>query len=93
MNYEDWQDYYYDAINKIETETIQKSDMSPLWVRVKAMSDEVTRLKQELIQLECDAMEHYNDFHEAGCDQRSAIDLAFAVAQYCRDALENRTMR
>jgi flagellar hook-associated protein FlgK len=83
----DWQEAYFDAVNKVETETIQQGDLVPIWNAFKAMSQEIQRLRSELEQLEVDAMEHYNDFHEAGCDQKSAIDLAFAVAAYCRAAL------
>jgi flagellar hook-associated protein FlgK len=86
----DWQEAYFDAVNKVETETIQQGDLVPIWNAFKAMSQEIQRLRSELEQLEVDAMEHYNDFHEAGCDQKSAIDLAFAVAAYCRAALEGK---
>lgn len=87
MTVTDWQEAYFDAVNKVETETIQQGDLVPIWNAFKAMSQEIQRLRSELEQLEVDAMEHYNDFHEAGCDQKSAIDLAFAVAAYCRAAL------
>lgn len=97
----DWQEVYFDLLNKVECECVQQGDLVPIWDQFKRMNltiiklqgnqasleTEIRRLRQELEQLEVDAMEHYNDFHEAGCDQKSAIDLAFAVASYCRQAL------
>ena len=73
MSMNEWQEAYFDLVNKVETETIQQGDLAPIWNLFKGMSQEIQRLRTELEQLEVDAMEHYNDFHEAGCDQKSAI--------------------
>ena len=44
-------------------------------------------LAEELQQIEVDAMEYYNEWHETGCDQKDAIRFAFGLGEKTRKAL------
>ena len=44
-------------------------------------------LAEELQQIEVDAMEYYNEWHETGCDQKDAIRFAFGLGETTRKAL------
>ncbi len=57
--------------------------------RIEALNAEVARLREELMQLEVDAMEHYNDFSEWNFP-REARNFAFDMAQFCRAALAGK---
>jgi len=52
MTVTDWQEAYFDAVNKVETETIQQGDLVPIWNAFKAMSQEIQRLRTENERLE-----------------------------------------
>lgn len=56
--------------------------------RIESLSAEVDRLREEIMQIEVDAMEHYNDWMEYGCEPVEAARFAFDLGQYAREALE-----
>ena len=58
------------------------------WVRdCERLRADNARLREELVQIEVDAMEHYNDWMEHGCEPVEATRFAFDLGQYARAAL------
>lgn len=57
---------------------------------IEAQAAEIARLREEIMQIEVDAMEHYNDWVEHGCEPVEAIHFAFDLGQYTRAALEGK---
>ena len=55
---------------------------------LEAQAAEIARLREEIMQIEVDAMEHYNDWMEHGCEPVEATRFAFDLGQYTRAALE-----
>ena len=67
-----------DAIDK------QREEAADL---IETQAREIERLREELMQIEVDAMEYYNDWMEHGCEQVEATRFAFDLGQYARAAL------
>ena len=55
--------------------------------RIEKLEADNVRLREELVQIEVDAMEHYNDWMEHGCEPVEAARFAFDLGQYTRAAL------
>jgi len=71
----------------------REDDTDPVMLRqmadtLEAQAAEIARLREEIMQIEVDAMEHYNDWVEHGCEPVEAIHFAFDLGQYTRAALE-----
>lgn len=54
---------------------------------IETQAHEIERLREELMQIEVDAMEYYNDWMEHGCEQVEATRFAFDLGQCARAAL------
>lgn len=55
---------------------------------VRELEADNARLREEIMQIEVDAMEHYNDWMEHGCEPVEATRFAFDLGQYTRAALQ-----
>lgn len=55
---------------------------------IERLEAENAKLREELVQIEVDAMEHYNDWMEHGCEPVEAARFAFDLGQYARAALQ-----
>lgn len=55
---------------------------------IERLEADNARLREELVQIEVDAMEHYNDWMEHGCEPVEATRFAFDLGQYTRAALQ-----
>lgn len=47
----DWQEAYYDLVNKVECECVQQGDLVPIWQNFKKMSDENRKLREALAEI------------------------------------------
>ena len=47
----DWQEAYYDLVNKVECECVQQGDLVPIWKSFKKMSDENRKLREALTEI------------------------------------------
>lgn len=47
----DWQEAYYDLVNKVECECVQQGDLVPIWQSFKKMSDENRKLREALSEI------------------------------------------
>lgn len=47
----DWQEAYYDLVNKVECECVQQGDLVPIWHSFKRMSDENRKLREALTEI------------------------------------------
>ena len=45
MTNNDWQEAYFDLVNKVECECVQQGDLVPIWDQFKAMSAELAKFK------------------------------------------------
>lgn len=54
---------------------------------IAALQAQADAMAVELQQIEVDAMEHYNDWIEHGCEQAEATRFAFDLGEYARKAL------
>ena len=55
---------------------------------IERLEADNARLREEIMQIEVDAMEHYNDWMEHGCEPVEATRFAFDLGQYTRAALQ-----
>ena len=78
-----------DLIKRLRDEGhLWRSDRIEAADRIEAQAAEIAWLREEIMQIEVDAMEHYNDWVEHGCEPVEAIHFAFDLGQYTRAALE-----
>lgn len=91
----DWQEAYFDLVNKVECECVQQGDLVPIWDQFKAMSAELAKFKALAETLATDlrecarALQSLHQIPGTGADGRlrqrikKITDAAHAaVAQY-----------
>ena len=71
------------AVIEADREAVRAEQAAEL-AKYKALAE---TLAEELQQIEVDAMEYYNEWHETGCDQKDAIRFAFGLGETTREAL------
>ena len=71
------------AVIEADREAVRAEQAAEL-AKFKALAE---TLAEELQQIEVDAMEYYNEWHETGCDQKDAIRFAFGLGETTREAL------
>lgn len=78
-----------DAIERLEAEVaLVTNERSRMIDRYERLEAENARLREEIMQIEVDAREHYNEWMEHGCEPVEAAEFAFDLGQYARAALE-----
>lgn len=83
---------YGEVIYGLHTGTEREVELTSTSIReardlIETQAREIERLREELMQIEVDAMEYYNDWMEHGCEQVQATRFAFDLGQYARAAL------
>jgi len=98
MKNNDWQEAYFDLVNKVECECVQQGDLVPIWDQFKAMSAELAKFKAlaetlaGALEGSIGALEFSRDYHKdlGNEDQAFAQDRLDAATQALTSYKEQR---
>ena len=86
----DWQEAYYDLVNKVECECVQQGDLVPIWEQFKRMSLTIQKLQghQGALESEIEQMrEALTQIARLRTDLRGDFSLGSKQSDIARAAL------